>query len=136
MADIYSSAKRAEIMSRVRGRDTRPERTVRSVLHGLGLRFRLNVSDLPGRRDVVLRRLRTVVFVHGCYWHGHDCSKGRSKAKTNAEFWNKKIADNRNRDAKNLALLKTQGWRTVVVWECETNNLARLRSELAEELGE
>src|SRR5580658_6010583 len=112
MADIYSSAKRAEIMSRIRGRDTRPERTVRSVLHRLGFRFRLNVSDLPGRPDVVLRRLRTVVFVHGCYWHGHDCSKGRSKAKTNAEFWKKKTADNRNRDAKNLALLKSQGWRT------------------------
>lgn len=136
MADIYSSAKRGEIMSRVRSRDTRPERTVRSVLHRLGFRFRLNVSDLPGRTDLVFRRLRAVVFVHGCYWRGHDCPKGRSKAKTNAEFWEKKIADNRSRDARNLALLKTQRWRTVVVWECETRNLIRLRSELAEELGE
>ena len=135
MTDIYSSAKRAEIMSRIRSRNTRLEKTVRSVLHGLGLRFRLTVSDLPGRPDLVFRRLNTVVFAHGCYWHGHDCSKGRSKAKTNAAFWARKIGENRNRDAKNLALLKSQGWRTVVVWECETKDIERLRSALAKEFG-
>jgi DNA mismatch endonuclease (patch repair protein) len=135
MTDIYSSAKRAEIMSHIRGRDTQLERTIRSVLHGLGLRFRLTVSDLPGRPDLVFRRLGTVVFANGCYWHGHDCPKGRSRAKTNAGFWAGKLAENRKRDAKNLALLKSRGWRTVIVWECETKDIERLRSSLARKFG-
>jgi DNA mismatch endonuclease (patch repair protein) len=122
MTDIYSSAKRAEIMSRIRGRDTQLERAIR-----------LTVSDLPGRPDLVFRRLGTVVFAHGC--HGHDRPKGRSRAKTNAGFWARKLAENRKRDAKNMALLKSQGWRTVIVWECETKDIERLRSSLARKFG-
>ena len=134
MADIYSQEKRSTIMSRIRGRDTKPEKIVRSVLHRLGFRFRLVAADLPGRPDIVLRRRRTVVFVNGCYWHGHDCAKGRSRAKANAAFWAKKIGDNVDRDRKNLATLSSQGWRVLVVWECETKDIDKFSSKLAEEL--
>ena len=133
MTDIYSQEKRSAIMSRIRDRDTKPERIVRSVLHRLGLRFRLIAGDLPGRPDIVLRSRRTVVFVNGCNWHGHRCAKGRSRAKVNAEFWAKKLSDNVKRDRKNLVALRRQGWRVVAVWECETKNIEELRSKLAEE---
>ena len=135
MADIYSHEKRSAIMSGIRSRDTQPERIVRAILHRLGLRFRLVVRDLPGRPDIVFRSRRTVVFVNGCYWHGHDCKKGRSRAHTNAEFWSKKIGDNVSRDRRNYVLLTSQGWRLVVVWECETKDIEKLRSTLVEELG-
>jgi len=133
MADIYSREKRSAIMSRIRSRDTQPEKIVRPTLHRLGLLFRLVAGDLPGRPDVVLRSRRTVVFVNGCYWHGHECAKGRSRAKVNSEFWAKKIGDNVNRDCKNYGLLNGQGWRVVVVWECETKDAVKLGSKLAEE---
>jgi DNA mismatch endonuclease (patch repair protein) len=133
MTDIYPQEKRSAIMARIRGRDTKPERIVRSILHGLGLRFRLTASDLPGRPDIVLRSWRTVVFVNGCYWHRHECSKGRSKAKANAAFWVKKIDDNVGRDRRNLNALHRLGWQVVVVWECETKDIEKLRSKLAEE---
>ncbi|MGO9617877.1 MAG: very short patch repair endonuclease [Bryobacteraceae bacterium] len=133
MTDIYSQEERSAIMSRIRSRDTRPEKIVRATLHRLGLRFRLVASDLPGRPDIVLRGRRTVVFVNGCYWHRHNCSKGRSRAQANAEFWSKKIGDNVSRDRKNYCLLRSQGWRVAVVWECETKDIDKLRSKLAEE---
>jgi DNA mismatch endonuclease (patch repair protein) len=133
MADIYSHEKRSAIMSRIRGRDTQPEKIVRTTLHRMGLRFRLIARDLLGSPDVVLPSRRTVVFVNGCYWHRHRCTKGRSKAQANAEFWRKKIGDNVSRDRKNYRSLKRQGWRVVVVWECETKDIEKLRSKLAEE---
>jgi DNA mismatch endonuclease (patch repair protein) len=120
-------------MSRIRSRDTQPERIVRAVLHRMGLRFRLVANDLPGKPDVVFRSRRIAVFVNGCYWHGHGCAKGRSRAQANAEFWSKKINDNLNRDRKNHNLLVSQGWRVVVVWECETKDIEKLRSKLVEE---
>jgi DNA mismatch endonuclease (patch repair protein) len=135
MTDIYSHQKRSAIMSRIRSRDTQPEKIVRATLHRLGLRFRLVADDLPGRPDIVLRGRRAVVFVNGCYWHGHDCAKGRSRAQANAEFWAKKIGDNVTRDRKNYALLSSQGWRVVVVWECETKDIEKLGPKLAEEFG-
>ena len=133
MADIYSSEKRSAIMSRIRNRDTQPEKIARSILHRLGLRFRLVAGDLPGRPDIVLRSRRTVVFVNGCYWHRHGCAKGRSRAKANSEFWAKKIGDNVKRDRRNQGMLIGQGWRVVVVWECETKDIVKLGSKLAEE---
>jgi DNA mismatch endonuclease (patch repair protein) len=134
MADIYTKEKRSAIMANVRSRDTRPERIVRSIVHRLGLRFRLSKNDLPGRPDVVLRRLRTAVFVNGCYWHGHDCPKGRSKAKTNPEFWKKKISDNVARDQRTVSRIKELGWKALIVWECQTKDAGKLQSFLAEEL--
>lgn len=135
MVDIYTKAKRSEIMARVRSRSTRPEILVRRVVHGLGFRFRLASSrELLGKPDLVLGRLKTVLFVHGCFWHGHDCAKGRSKPKTNAAFWSKKIGDNVERDYRTVAALQAQGWRVAIIWECQTKDIDRLRSLLADEL--
>lgn len=114
-------------MSRVRGRDTHPEIIVRTILHSLGLRFRLHRRDLPGRPDVVLPRWRTVVFVHGCFWHHHDCSLGYVP-KTRTEFWLAKFKGNVERDARATMLLKEQDWKVIIVWECETKDAPSLTS--------
>jgi DNA mismatch endonuclease, patch repair protein len=134
MTDIYTKEKRSAIMANVRSRNTGPERIVRSIVHRLGLRFRLSENDLPGRPDVVLRRLRTAVFVNGCYWHGHNCPKGRSKAKTNPAFWTKKISDNVARDQRTFSRITDLGWKALIVWECQTKDTDKLQSFLAEEL--
>lgn len=104
-------------MAAVRGRDTSPERRVRAKLHAAGFRFRLQRRDLPGRPDIVLSRFRTVVFVHGCFWHGHDCRKAK-RPESNADFWNAKLDRNIERDRAALSALSAEGWRTFVVWEC------------------
>src|SRR5947208_1531322 len=100
-------------MGRIRSKDTRPERAVRSILHSLGYRFRLHRSDLPGRPDIVLPRHRKIVLVHGCFWHGHCCQLA-SKPKTNQIYWTPKIRTNRSRDERNLAALEEQGWAVLV----------------------
>jgi DNA mismatch endonuclease, patch repair protein len=116
-------------MSRVRGRDTAPEIVVRKVLHSLGLRFRLQGRDLPGRPDVVLPRWRTVVFVHGCFWHHHHCSLGYIP-KTRTAFWLAKFERNIERDARSRLLLEEQNWRVLTVWECDTKDVSRLTGRL------
>jgi DNA mismatch endonuclease (patch repair protein) len=105
-------------MKAVRREDTGPELEVRRRLHHAGLRFRLHVRDLPGSPDIVLPRFRTVVFVHGCFWHGHSCSHGRVVPKTNVEFWTTKIEANRARDARKAKALRRLGWHVERVWEC------------------
>ncbi|UXL08116.1 very short patch repair endonuclease [Achromobacter xylosoxidans] len=117
-------------MAAVRGRETKPERAVRSALHALGLRFRLYQTSLPGSPDIVLRRHRTVVLVHGCFWHGHDCSRGKAPS-TRLDFWLPKLAGNRQRDARQVKELQSLGWRVLVVWECETKDQAKLSRRLA-----
>ena len=125
-ADIYNPAKRSEIMGRVRATDTKPELEVRKVTHGLGYRFRLHGDRLPGRPDLVFPRHRKVIFVHGCFWHGHDrCSKAAIPV-TNREFWERKLTRNRERDQENITALATAGWRSLVIWECETKDRERL----------
>ncbi len=119
MTDIYSSAKRSELMARVRGRDTAIERLLRSALHRFGLRFRLNVSTLPGRPDIVFPRYRTVVFVHGCFWHRHKGCKRASIPKSNQAFWEAKFSANLKRDQLVAETLHKTGWHVLVVWECE-----------------
>jgi len=114
-------------MKRVRREDTAPELAVRRFLHRAGLRYTLHGAHLPGRPDVVLPRRRTVVFVHGCFWHGHDCAHGSVQSKTNAAFWSRKIADNRARDARKADELRAAGWRVEVVWECQAGDGAFLR---------
>ena len=104
-------------MSGIRGRDTRIEVAVRKALFARGFRYRLNERKLPGRPDLVLPRYRAAVFVHGCYWHGHDCGLFRVPS-TNSEFWRAKIEGNRERDRRNDAALADAGWRVAVVWEC------------------
>lgn len=117
-------------MSRVRGRDTRPEMRVRRLLHGMGFRYRLHVADLPGRPDIVLPRYETVIFVHGCYWHRHRGCKRTTMPRANREFWEAKFETNTKRDRRNAARLKRAGWRVIVVWECETRNPERLSKRL------
>ena len=119
MTDIYSSAKRSELMAKVRGRDTAIERTLRSALHRFGLRFRLNVSTLPGRPDIVLPRFHTVIFVHGCFWHRHKGCKRASIPKSNQAFWKAKFSANVKRDQLVTRALRKAGWNVLVVWQCE-----------------
>jgi DNA mismatch endonuclease (patch repair protein) len=121
---------RSEIMRRVKGKDTTPERAVRSLLHRMGYRFRLHRKDLPGHPDIALPGRKFVVFVHGCFWHGHDCARGARQPKANADYWTAKIARNRTRDEKNLAALAASGWRAKVVWECELKEIGKVERTL------
>jgi len=118
MVDKLTKEKRSWNMSRIKGKDTKPEKAVRSLLHYLGYRFRLQRKDLPGKPDIVLPKYRTVVFVHGCFWHSHGC-KDSGIPKTNSEFWHEKLAKNKLRDGKNSLKLRELGWSVLVVWECE-----------------
>jgi DNA mismatch endonuclease (patch repair protein) len=117
-------------MSRIRNRDTKPEMIVRSILHGLGYRYRLHKSDLPGKPDIVLVRHRKIIDIHGCFFHMHKCRYGKVSPATNTEFWQAKRLSNVKRDRRNLIALKRDGWRVMVIWECETKNLERLRQKL------
>lgn len=129
MADIVSPEKRSDMMSGIRGKDTKPEIIVRRLLHRLGYRFRLHRKDLPGRPDVVLPKWRTVIFVNGCYWHGHeDCHLFRAP-KTRTEFWTIKIEGNRARDQRNYAALRDAGWKVVVIWECAVSKKLSLSDQ-------
>lgn len=128
--DPLTPERRSWVMGRVKGRDTKPELVVRRLLWSLGYRYRLHVKDLPGRPDLVFRRHRVAVFVHGCFWHRHSCARGRSTPKNRAEFWRRKFASNQLRDNQSRRALATLGWKVVVVWECETRNARRLRQRL------
>ena len=130
MVDVFTKAKRSEVMSRIRGRDTKPEIAVRSLLHGLGYRFRLHVATLPGRPDIVLPRYRTAILVHGCFWHRHTRCRFCYTPKSRVEFWREKFAGNIQRDRKVRLALKRLGWRTIIIWECQVLDLAALRARL------
>jgi DNA mismatch endonuclease (patch repair protein) len=128
MTDTLTPAERSERMSRIRSRDTKPELCVRRYLHSLGFRFRLHQKDLPGRPDLVLPKYRAVVFVQGCFWHGHHCQKGRVPA-TRGAFWKAKFEGNKTRDARNTRALRAAGWRVFTIWECElAKQVARERA--------
>ena len=118
MPDIFAPEKRHEIMQNVKTKNTAPEIKLRSLLHKNGFRFRVNRKDLPGKPDIVLPKYRAVIFVHGCFWHGHDCPRGQ-RPQTNADFWNQKIDRNVIRDKSDVSLLESLGWRVLIVWECE-----------------
>ena len=117
-------------MRAVKGRDTGPEVMVRRLLHGLGYRYSLCRKDLPGKPDIVFTKRGKVIFVNGCFWHGHPCRRGARVPKSNQEYWVKKVSRNKERDVKNLAALKSQGWKALVVWECETQNKAKLEKRV------
>lgn len=121
MNDIYSTRKRSEIMSRISGKDTKPEAIVRKYLSSEGFRYRKHVSNLPGNPDLVLPRYKTVVFVHGCFWHGHHCPRGKLPA-TNKDFWHEKITRNKQRDLQNFNKLEKTGWHVLIIWQCEISN--------------
>jgi DNA mismatch endonuclease, patch repair protein len=115
-------ALRSRIMRAVKGTDTAPEIKVRRMVHRMGYRFRVHRKDLPGKPDLVFPRLHKVVFVHGCFWHGHSCARGARVPKKNRAYWVKKVAGNRARDRKNLERLASGGWNSLVVWECDTRD--------------
>lgn len=130
MPDVFSKEKRSWIMSRVKGRDTKPEILVRSFLHRMGYRFRIHRRDLPGNPDIVLPRFGKVVFVHGCFWHGHKACPRSKRPTTNEDFWNKKLDGNIERDKRFRLELRRMGWKVLVVWECETRKPERLLRKL------
>ncbi|MDR0355819.1 MAG: DNA mismatch endonuclease Vsr [Deltaproteobacteria bacterium] len=128
--DKVSPEERSRVMARVKSENTKPEKTVRSLLHKNGFRFRLHRSDLPGTPDIVLPKLKTVIFVHGCFWHRHPGCKKASTPVSNADYWNRKFAGNQARDAQNVAKLQEAGWRPIIVWECELRDLCALEKRL------
>ena len=121
MSDIYPSEKRSEIMSRISGKDTKPEQLVRKHLFASGFRYRKHDKKLPGTPDIVLAKYKTVIFVHGCFWHGHTCPRGTLPV-TNREFWKKKIERTKQRDEENIEALKGAGWQVLIIWQCEISN--------------
>ena len=136
MVDILTPPQRSELMSRIRSRNTKPELAVRSLLHGMGFRFRLHREDLPGRPDIVLPKYKTVVQVHGCFWHRHDGCRFAYDPKTRAEFWQQKFLGNVERDRRTTLELERLDWRVVVVWECELRKVEELAGRLETELRE
>lgn len=132
MADTLTPAERSERMSRIRSSDTKPEIVLRKALHKLGFRFRLHGRRLPGKPDIVLPKHRTVIFVHGCFWHRHPGCKVATTPKTNTDFWIDKFDRNQSRDTRNSEALAAAGWRVLVVWECELGNAAKVDSRTAD----
>src|SRR5262249_47949934 len=132
--DIITPEQRSALMARIRGRDTGPEKSVRKLLCALGYRFRLYARDLPGRPDIVLRSRRTVIFVHRCFWHRHNCPLAYTP-KTRTEFWQRKFAQNVSRDRRVRSELESAGWQVIVVWECQLDKLPALAARLAKSLG-
>ena len=113
---------RSENMRAIRGKDTKPELEVRRLVHGLGYRFRLHRADLPGKPDLVFSARRKVIFVHGCFWHSHACKPGLTP-RSNRDFWLPKLRKNKARDARNLDALTQQGWKVLIIWECELKDI-------------
>jgi DNA mismatch endonuclease (patch repair protein) len=132
MADKLSPERRSENMRRIKSKGMKPELTVRRMVHRMGYRYRLHRKDLPGKPDLVFGPSRKVIFVHGCFWHGHDdpACPDRRQVKSNQAYWNPKIAGNRERDARNQAALEAAGWRVLTVWECELRDSLTLEKRI------
>lgn len=130
MTDVYPPEKRSAVMRRVKGKDTTPELKVRRALTALGARYRLNRRDLPGSPDIVMPGRRLAIFVHGCFWHGHDCARGSRVPKANREYWTAKVARNVARDQRTAAELAAAGWRVETIWECDLKEAAALTDRL------
>jgi DNA mismatch endonuclease (patch repair protein) len=126
MTDTLSTARRKELMARIKTKNTGPEMIVRRALHASGYRYQLHRKDLPGTPDIVFPRYRCVVFVHGCFWHGHHACRLAMIPKTRAEFWTTKIETNKTRDAKVQKNLQAAGWRVYIAWQCETKEVGSL----------
>ncbi len=135
MADVHNPEQRSRNMAAIKGTDTKPELRVRSLLHSLGFRFRLHRKALPGKPDIVLAKHRTVIFVHGCFWHSHDCRWGNVVPKTRSEFWAGKRQGTTERDIRNITALEAAGWKVLVIWECQSRSDEELRGILASGLG-
>lgn len=129
-SDVFDAEKRSAVMRRVKGKDTTPEMTVRRALTGLGARYRLHRMDLPGSPDIVMPGRRLALFVHGCFWHGHDCPRGARVPKQNRDYWTAKVARNVARDARDREALAAAGWRVETLWECELKDAPALEARL------
>ncbi|HEY5411745.1 MAG TPA: very short patch repair endonuclease [Caulobacteraceae bacterium] len=130
MTDVFSPEKRSDVMRQVKAKGTAPELKVRKLLWSMGLRYRLHRKDLPGAPDIVLPGRKLAVFVHGCFWHGHDCARGARVPKQNRAYWTQKIERNRQRDVRTQAELEARGWTPLVVWECELKDMPQLKARL------
>jgi DNA mismatch endonuclease, patch repair protein len=129
MIDHLTPAERSKNMTAIRAKDTRPEMLVRRLIYGVGYRYRLHDKGLPGKPDIVFRRRKVVIFVHGCFWHQHSSdSCSARKPKTNTDYWSKKLDRNVKRDARHIEELRSNGWRVLVIWECETKDLDQVRN--------
>lgn len=135
MTDVFTTDKRSWIMSRVSGRNTKPEIIVRKIIHRMGYRFRLHERKLPGKPDIVLPKHKKIILIHGCFWHGHHGCKRSKRPESNADFWNKKIDGNITRDEINRTELEKLGWKVLIVWDCQTRDLETLKNILAGFLG-
>lgn len=124
--DIFSKRKRAEIMGRIKGKETKPEILIRKALFAKGYRYRKNVKSLPGKPDIVLSKLKTIILVNGCFWHGHNNCKASKLPATNTSFWKLKILSNIDRDKRNLGKLRRLGWHVIQVWQCSIASQAKL----------
>ncbi len=130
--DPLTPEQRRYTMRQVHSEDTKPEMSVRRLTHRMGYRYRLHRKDLPGKPDLVFPGRKKVIFVHGCFWHGHDCPAGRKTPKTNQEYWLKKLNRNKERDKQNIAKLHELGWDVLVIWECETRDEATLSRRISQ----
>ena len=130
MTDVFSPEKRSAVMRRVKGKDTAPELAVRRLLTRMGVGYRLHRADLPGKPDIVMAGRKLAVFVHGCFWHGHDCARGARTPKANRDYWQAKIGRNLARDERHRAALAQMGWRVETLWECELKDEAGLQDRL------
>jgi DNA mismatch endonuclease (patch repair protein) len=128
--DVFDAAARSAVMRKVKGRDTGPEMRVRKALTALGARYRLHRKDLPGSPDIVMPGRRLALFVHGCFWHGHDCPRGARVPKANRDYWTAKVGRNRARDVRVQDELRAGGWRVETLWECEIKTTDALRDRL------
>jgi len=128
--DTLSKEKRSWNMSRIKGKDTKPELIVRSLLHSMGYRYRLHQKNLPGKPDIVLKKYNAVIFVHGCFWHRHKGCKFAYEPKSRQEFWQRKFLENKARDKKNQSTLGKLGWKVLAIWECETDHIEKLKRKV------
>ncbi|MEW6358790.1 MAG: very short patch repair endonuclease [Planctomycetota bacterium] len=128
--DVLTPKQRSYCMSRIRGKNTKPEIVVRKLAHSLGYRFRLHVEHLPGSPDLVFPRLKKIIFVHGCFWHRHRCKNGRATPRTRRRFWLRKLQQNKERDQKARRALRRLGWKILVIWECNTQDIGSLIEQL------
>jgi len=131
MSDILTPSQRHTVMSHNKGKDTNPEISVRRLIHSLGLRYRLHRRDLPGCPDMVFPGKKKVIFINGCYWHRHNCKKGRSMPETRKKFWQAKFERTVERDKKNYKALKKLGWQVLVLWECQLRDLKKLKKKVS-----
>jgi len=128
--DVLTKKQRSYCMSRIRGKDTKPEIAVRKIIHNLGYRYRLYKKNLPGCPDIVLSSHQKIIFVNGCWWHRHNCRLGRRTPKSRLEYWLPKLRKNKERHKTNLQKLRRDGWKVLTVWECQTKNPSKLTNKL------